>query len=65
MDPEYCRQRAEECVRWARRTGENSERMKLLEMAHGWLALVDGDAALVPFDLNEKAANLENGTGRP
>jgi len=39
--------------------------MKLLEMAHGWLALVDGDAALVPFDLNEKAANLENGTGRP
>jgi hypothetical protein len=66
MDPEYCRQRAEECVRWARRTRESSERIKLLETAYGWLSLADDDVTLVPSDhLNEKAANLENGAGRP
>jgi len=56
MDPEYCRQRAEECVRWARRTRERSERIKLLQAADGWLALIANGATLVPSDrLNETA----------
>ena len=62
MEPEYCRQRAEECVRWARRTPESTERIKLLETAYGWLALADDEVTLVPSSHgNEKAAALENG----
>jgi len=60
-NPDYCRQRAEECVRWARRARE-SERIKLLKTAQAWLALADEDATLVPSDHpNEKASELGNG----